>query len=550
VAGCLLAIVVIVLVLAGCGSTAKTEPTVVGRPGPADPPGPFTAPESGPGRSAPLPEVPPEAFESKDFVVTLAKPGDTAETLAARYLGDPAKAWMVEDYGQVRTIVTGQEVVIPKQEWNPPGVYPDGYQLVPILVYHDIRAQSQGRLRIAASTFEEQMRYLKAEGYRPIRLEDFIAHLLDRRQLPRKSVLLTFDDGHKGFLQYAHPVLKELGFPAALFIQSDQISVRPNSGFLSWPELRDLVKDGVEIQPHSKTHGDLRRTSGESESAYARRMQAELGHPLTVLRTQLPRADKAPESVAYPFGEWDENLLRYVKQHGYAVGFTVRREANAAFVPLLKVNRSQVFADWTLDEFKKNLNTFQPESLLVATAPIALAPAAAPPSAARSRRQLLAALHITKSEELESRGWLRQALEQSKIALTIDPADAATQKRRDRLEDRIESEVATRMQQGLTVARSSPSEARRSFLAALALNPTSQEAFEALRTDAPPPRFITHIVRSNDTTASVADLYYGDPSRSEIIEQANGLRPGAPLSVGRSIKIPEVPGVPLLRPDR
>ena len=254
--------------------------------------------------------------------------------------------------------------MIPRREWNPPGVYPDGYQLVPVLVYHNIGAQRKGRLLIAASTFEEQMRYLKAEGYRAIRLEDFLGYSCDKRQLPKKSVLLTFDDGHKGFLQYAHPVLKELGFPAVLFIQSDQIAQRPNASVLSWSELRELMKENVEVQPHSKTHGNLRRAPGESESAYARRMQAELGTPLALLRAQLPQPAPAPETIAYPYGEWDEDLLRYVKQYGYAAGFTVHREANAAFVPLHKVNRSQVFADWTLEEFKKNLNTFQQEPIL------------------------------------------------------------------------------------------------------------------------------------------------------------------------------------------
>ena len=40
-----------------------------------------------------------------------------------------------------------------------------------------------------------------------------------------------------------------------------------------------------------------------------------------------------------------------------------------AFVPPLKVYRSQVLADWTLEEFKKSLNTFQQEPILPETAP-------------------------------------------------------------------------------------------------------------------------------------------------------------------------------------
>ena len=224
----LFGLVAAMLVLGGCSSGSS--------PKPAPPPPSRARPHlrRSPRRHRrrpppPLVEVLPEAFESPDFIVTVAKPGDTSESLATRYLGSPAKAWMIEEYVGARSFAPGDEVVIPRLEWNPPGVYPSGYQLVPVLVYHNIGAQRKGRLLIAASTFEEQMRYLKAEGYRAIRLEDFLAHLLQKRQLPKKSVMVTFDDGHKGFLQYAHPLLKELGFPAVLFIQSDQIAQRPNA---------------------------------------------------------------------------------------------------------------------------------------------------------------------------------------------------------------------------------------------------------------------------------------------------------------------------------
>src|SRR6185295_5774971 len=155
----------------------------------------------------------------------------------------------------------------------------------------------------------------------------------------------------------------------------------------SWPELRELVKDNVEVQRHSKTHGDLRRASGESEAAYARRMQAELASPLALFRAQLPQPGKSAEAIAYPYGEWDEGLLRFVKEYGYEAGFTVRREANAAFVPLLKINRSQVFSEWTLEQFKKNLNIFQQEPILLETASVKGAPQRRPPSGALSIRQ-------------------------------------------------------------------------------------------------------------------------------------------------------------------
>jgi peptidoglycan/xylan/chitin deacetylase (PgdA/CDA1 family) len=506
-------------------------------------------------------EVRPEAFESASFVVTFARPGDTAADLAARYLGDRDKAWMVEDYARARSFKAGQEVVIPKIEWNPPGVYPTGYQVVPVLVYHNIAAQRKGRLTIAASAFAEQMRYLKAEGYHAVGLDAFLAYLLQHRQLSRNSVVIAFDDGHKGFLQYAQPVLKELGFPAVLFVVTDQIGQHVNPAFLTWGELRDLIADGFEVYAHSKTHQDLRQAAGEAEAKYVRRMQMELGLPLELLRKQLPGREGRLEAVAYPFGEWDDRLLESVRRYGYVAGFTVRRQPNPAFIPPLRINRSQIYADWTLEDFKKNLATFQPQDLTISkVAPGPPARPTQPPTpegrGVPSLRERLAAPHNDRAEALEAAGSLREALDECDIALTINGDDARAQARRASIEKRIEREVAALVQEGETLARSSPTEAARHFLAALALDPKSPRAFEGLRnadifrTPAPPMKFLTHTTRAEDTAASLADLYYGDPAQASVIERANGLQPGAPLGTGRAVRIPEIPGVPFLRPDR
>jgi peptidoglycan/xylan/chitin deacetylase (PgdA/CDA1 family) len=470
--------------------------------------------------------------------------------LAARYLGTSAKAWMIEDFAGGHAIAPGQEVLIPKREWNVPGIYPSGYQLVPVLVYNDIAVERKGRDVVAATAFEEQMRYLKANGFHAIRLDEFLGYLQHARQLPAKSVLLTFDDGHKAFVEHARPLLKELGFSAVLFVQSDQIRAKVNAQFLSWAELRDLAAEGFEVQAHSKTHRDLRQQSGESDAGYARRMRLELEAPLDLLRKNLPGSGERPQTVAYPYGTWDQALLSQVKQYGYVAGFTAQREANPAFVAPFKINRSQVSADWTLDEFRKNLPVFHRQPIL--PEPSASGAVADEPGrrAERSSRAELAAAHTERSASFESRGQLRQALQECQIALTIDPGDAAARGRRDQLATRIESAVAGHIAEGQKLARSSPRRASGRFLAALALDPASQMAFDALRDAVAATRFLTHTVKPNDTATSLADLYYGDRSRAALIEEANGLQPGSPLAPGTPLKIPEVPGVPFLRPDR
>lgn len=336
-----------VLLLGACAlSPPKPEP---GTPrGPAVP-----APAKTPGQA-----VRPEAFESAEFIVTAAKAGDTAESLAVKFLEDPAMAWMIEDYNGAGSFSPGQEVVIRKRPWNLAGVEPTGYQLVPILVYHNIAPQAKGRLVMASRTFEEQMRYLKAHGYRVVSLREFHRFNSLGQQLPRRAVVLTFDDGYKSVLQYAYPILKELAFTATLFVYTDYIGSGRNA--LTWEELRQLAREGFDIQAHSKTHDDLRRRRGESDNEYARRMQAELEHPLTLFRRNLGRSSQI---LAYPYGAHDDELLQKVKEYGYVAAFDVRRQENPSFVHPLMIHRSQIYSDMSLDEFAKNLNVFSQEVL-------------------------------------------------------------------------------------------------------------------------------------------------------------------------------------------
>ncbi|OLC32071.1 MAG: hypothetical protein AUH81_16750 [Candidatus Rokubacteria bacterium 13_1_40CM_4_69_5] len=297
-------------------------------------------------------------FQSSDFIVTFARDGDTTRSLAARFLGDPAKAWMIEDYNGLARLAPGQEVVIPKKPWSPAGVYANGYQLVPVLVYHNIAPQAQGRLIMAASTFEQQMRYLRSHGYRVISLTDLMEYVALGRQLPRRSVVLTFDDGYKSFLQYAHPILKDLGFPATLFVYTDYVGNGHNA--LDWDDLKWLANDGFQIGAHSKTHSDLRRHPGESDDEFSRRMQIELAEPLTLFQRRLGRT---PHVLAYPYGGNNDELAQKVREHGYIAAFSVRREGNASFVHPLRIRRSQIYSDMTLEEFARNLDVFHQEAL-------------------------------------------------------------------------------------------------------------------------------------------------------------------------------------------
>jgi len=146
-----------------------------------------------------------------------------------------------------------------------------------------------------------------------------------------------------------------------------------------------------------------------------------------------------------------------------------------------------------------------------------------------SRPELLGPSHA-RAKKLEADGQLRPALLEWKVARAIDPNDAETRANEARLAARIEGLVAARVTEARgALQRGAPLQARRLLLSALALDPTNTTAAELLR-GIGDVDFVTYTVRAGDTLASVAERYYGDRARGEVIW--------------------EIPGVPVYAPGR
>ena len=161
----------------------------------------------------------------------------------------------------------------------------------------------------------------------------------------------------------------------------------------------------------------------------------------------------------------------------------------------------------------------------------------------------LVAPHRIKAAQLESESDLRAALNEWKVALTIDPKDSPSVQGKERVEKNINQAVADDLSRGReALKRGVQSEARRYFLRVLALDPGNKAAFDALQDDIKEIRVLNHTVRRGETLASIAELYYRDRSRLEVIWETNQLPPNPKLTPGMVLKIPEIPGVPFSGP--
>jgi tetratricopeptide (TPR) repeat protein len=165
--------------------------------------------------------------------------------------------------------------------------------------------------------------------------------------------------------------------------------------------------------------------------------------------------------------------------------------------------------------------------------------------ATTSPRAPLASVHHQRARVLERDGQLRAALLEWKVARTIDPDDAEARVEQTKLEARIHKRVTERLGEARAAgARGAHADARRKLLSVLALDPENAAALALLRGSVRDIDFVVHTVRAGETLGAIAERYYGDRSRSEVIWETNRLPAGRPLVVGSTLKIPEIPGLP------
>lgn len=65
--------------------------------------------------------------------------------------------------------------------------------------------------------FRQQMQFL-ASKYRVVSMEDVLNAFEKRAALPKRAVLITFDDAYCDFAEFAWPILKKLNLPVTVFV--------------------------------------------------------------------------------------------------------------------------------------------------------------------------------------------------------------------------------------------------------------------------------------------------------------------------------------------
>jgi peptidoglycan/xylan/chitin deacetylase (PgdA/CDA1 family) len=215
-----------------------------------------------------------------------------------------------------------------------------------ILAYR--RISPDGLNAITPQVFEQQLQYLKENGYYSATWEDWQNAKLTKTPLPGKAVLITFDGGYLDFLTYAWTLLKRFDFTATVFLVAELIG-KTNSWekaefeqvqLMEWPEIRQLRDAGIEFGSMSATYQPLTALSPTEivrESAKSRAiLERGLGRYVRVF--------------AYPYGNVDEIVAHLIGASGYSFGVSYRSSTSNFYDSLMSLPRIQVTAEnfWEL----------------------------------------------------------------------------------------------------------------------------------------------------------------------------------------------------------
>ncbi len=165
-------------------------------------------------------------------------------------------------------------------------------QSIPVLVYHRIEDVDDELITVTPTSFQSQMQYLKENGFKPVTMRHYANWRKGTYTMPKKAVILVFDDGWLSVYTQAKPIMDQYGFVGSLAVVTDYASgINGTPNYMNWNQTIELSDKGWSIEAHSETHSDM-TTLNESD------FRAQLLHAKNNITFN---TRKTPPSFVFPF---------------------------------------------------------------------------------------------------------------------------------------------------------------------------------------------------------------------------------------------------------
>ena len=216
---------------------------------------------------------------------------------------------------------------------------------VPVLYYHSVDPSEANEVIISPEKLKEQLTFIKDSGYTTLTISELNDYILNNTPIPEKSIVITFDDGYADNYIKAFPILKELDIKATIFVISNFTD--KDGYYMTSQQIKEMSDYGIDIQSHTASHSHLNQLTYEEQ--------------LNELKTSKENLEsitgKPVISVAYPFGDYNDNTIVASEEAGYSLAFNTNKGLADRDDNPLNLNRIYISSTYSIEDFKEKLNS-------------------------------------------------------------------------------------------------------------------------------------------------------------------------------------------------
>lgn len=216
-----------------------------------------------------------------------------------------------------------------------------------VLMYHYFYDKSKGETAqnsnwLEISKFEDQLKYLKENDYYYPTWQEVADFVDGKIDLPKKSVVLTMDDGQKSLYNLAIPLLDKYDIPATAFIITTKFDNK---------NLEKYKNSTIDFESHTDNMHRAGGTVGRGGIFTA----LSIEESVTDLKKSIDKLGGNSEVLAYPFGDYTERTKKATKQAGFKVAFTTEYGKVKPGMDKYQLPRVRIFTEISLNGFKSSI---------------------------------------------------------------------------------------------------------------------------------------------------------------------------------------------------
>ncbi|HLR35238.1 MAG TPA: polysaccharide deacetylase family protein [Tissierellales bacterium] len=238
--------------------------------------------------------------------------------------------------------------VVPKEEANK----------IPVLLYHhlliaeDIEKYNwiNNKIVLSVETFDKQMKYLHDNGYYVATLDELRQFIDGEIELPKKTVVITFDDGFLSNIVYGYPIMKQYNLHGTIFVigsaaESPQQSFDPKT--VQYININEMpkYKDVFNFESHTYSlhkHDENKNKKPLIITSDKNVIVEDISKNMELLDAKY---------IAYPFGSYNNTTIEYLRETNHEMAFTVKQGYVTPGLNKYELPRFEIVPETTMEEF-------------------------------------------------------------------------------------------------------------------------------------------------------------------------------------------------------